>query len=196
MVVSILSHNFVNTFFLTLLEQQCHKFSKGYDINVFTQLSFTVFVLETLKFEWQCSQYLEFNSTCVINCIWKISLKWSEKQPRSEIFKKYKIGFVESPIPHFSRTFGLISGWQVSFSSLWICYKSMSRKYLFEYIKSCNAMNWLGWAALHLILTSPLVWSVHCKYALMHKQQWIFNYLYFWDMSYFDVWKPTITISN
>ena len=27
---------------------------------------FSVFVLETLKLEWQCSQYLELNPTCVL----------------------------------------------------------------------------------------------------------------------------------
>ena len=38
-------------------------------INVSANLSFynfifTIFVLETLKLEWQCSQYLELNPTC------------------------------------------------------------------------------------------------------------------------------------
>ena len=30
---------------------------------------FSIFLLETLELEWQCSQYLEFNPTCVINRI-------------------------------------------------------------------------------------------------------------------------------
>ena len=27
-------------------------------------LRFSIFILETLKFEWQCSQYFELNPTC------------------------------------------------------------------------------------------------------------------------------------
>ena len=27
---------------------------------------FSIFVLDTLKFEWQCSQYIELNPTCVV----------------------------------------------------------------------------------------------------------------------------------
>ena len=46
---------------------QYHKFSVDYEINVFTKLSlyiFSIAVLETLKFEWQYSQYLELDRTC------------------------------------------------------------------------------------------------------------------------------------
>ena len=34
--------------------------------SVNSHLRFSIVVLETLKFEWQCSQYIELNPTCAI----------------------------------------------------------------------------------------------------------------------------------
>ena len=54
------------TKYLKLLDQWCYKFSKGYQIisPPTCRLRFSIFILETLKVEWQCSQYLELNPTC------------------------------------------------------------------------------------------------------------------------------------
>ena len=68
MVVSTLLHNFCEHIFFKLLDQQCQKFSKGYAFSVFTELRFSIVVVEILNLEWQCSQYLELNPIylCVV----------------------------------------------------------------------------------------------------------------------------------
>ena len=43
-------------------------FHNRYTIYVSPDLSFSIFVLETLKFEWECSQYLGLIQTC--DCDW------------------------------------------------------------------------------------------------------------------------------
>ena len=42
---------------------------------------FSIFVLETLKFEWQCSQHIELNPICAIwNLFWNLLWKWSRRR--------------------------------------------------------------------------------------------------------------------
>ena len=52
-----------------------------------SHLRFPIFVLETLKFEWQCSQCLELNTTCAIHLwctIWKEVLSYFREKSKSK----------------------------------------------------------------------------------------------------------------
>ena len=74
-----------------------------------------------------------------------------------------------------------------------------SWKYPFESIKSLQCYELTstcsGCSHFLLMLGSSLLytWSVHCKCALMQKQQQIFNYLHFQDTIYLNTQSPIIT---
>ena len=60
-------------------------------------LRFSIVVLETLKFEWQCSQYLELNPTCDVHhvCIHlvQIRLPTLALKPRGDVARSPKQGY-------------------------------------------------------------------------------------------------------
>ena len=55
-------------------------------------LRFLIFVLETLKFEWQCGQYLELNPTCAL-AIWYVASVDFLSRKRNICLQHQVVGF-------------------------------------------------------------------------------------------------------